>query len=122
VPQGMTSTVLPANVVAKAALDAIADLQMHRADLRRKCEDNWIKQWRNCHSVRKWFASDEDMRGLVPPGIHVISEQYRAGDEATLRAIKDLALAAADAHMNLTVQVTADDFRLLSPFYKKKGK
>jgi hypothetical protein len=116
-----SSTPLPANRVAAAACDAIADLQMHRAALRRKCEDEWIKQWRNCHSVRKWFASDEDMRGLVPPGIHMIPDQYRAQDEATLRAIKDLALAAADVNMSLTVEVTASDFRLLSPFYKKRN-
>lgn len=112
-PRGLSSTILPANTVLRACTAALKALEIERQEV----EDTVVKDF--CKG--KFFMSRQRALLTMPGHMKIIFEEYRKHDKEVLRALRGLAQAASDADPTFTVEVTADDFRLLEAFYKSKG-
>jgi hypothetical protein len=107
-PRGLSSTVLPARAVEVASAKALAGLREERQAVKATA----MADHRRRHPVAA-------LLGLEPPQeIKYLWEEFRKHDETCLEALQALAGAALDANPLFTVEMTADDFRLLSPFYE----
>lgn len=115
-------TPLPAAQVGRASSLALAALLAEREVLRGTIERAQLATARRQHPWLQLFLTDAGVlaRWPVPEHLDFIPNEFRANDEAVLRALRDLAQAAVDANPAFTIQMTADDFRLVSTFYAKK--
>lgn len=109
-PRGLSSTVLPAGKVRRAASLALVALVGERSAVERTVVADARR--------RRWWGSYNAVRDSLPESQRMIFTEYRKHDEACLRAIAALCAAALDANPLFTVEMTADDFRLIHPFYK----
>jgi hypothetical protein len=116
-PRGLSCTILPAKHVYEACSAALAAIDAERRGVEKTVVEDFInsKGWMTRKSLSYAHAL------LILPGDRkVIFEEYRKHDIDVLKALGDLAQAALDANPDFTVEITADDFRLLRSFYRKK--
>lgn len=116
--RGLSSTVLPVENVAKACFAAIAEIEAARKVIRKDCEADWIKSWRTQHPVKSMFTENSNILALMPE-YYMLWKEHREDDEAVLNALALMSSAASKKDMDLTVVITADDFRLIAKHYDK---
>lgn len=115
-PRGLSSTILPASTVAAACGAALAEIDAERKAVEKTVVDDFIngKGW----LMRRSLTYDHALR-ILPVELKTIFEEFRRHDIDVLRALGALARAALDADPSFTVEITADDFRLLRTHYGK---
>lgn len=117
-PRGLSTTVLPVENVAKACFAAIAEIEAARLVIRKDCEADWIKAWREQHPIKSMFTDNKDVLPLMPE-YYKLWKEHREDDESVLNALALMSSAASAKDMGLTVVITADDFRLIAKHYDK---
>lgn len=118
-PRGLSVALLPAKRVYHATMDALVKLREDRIDAKEVCEADWVRQWRAEHSIKRIYASEEHIISKMPEFMKMWRE-HRKDDESVLMALAGLAEAAMDHDKNFTVEITADDFRIIREFYPKR--
>jgi len=106
---------LPAQNVEKASRRALISLMDDREQEREKIKQDFIKVWRRDHKFQSLVTKDCQID--VPEYLTWIANEYRSQEEKVLKALNDLASIAGSYGAVLTLEVTADDFRLISRFY-----
>jgi hypothetical protein len=92
-------------------------LEAERQEMQTTIERDYVKNWRKRHWVQALFVFDSVIIQQMPGYMHMWKE-HRTNDEAVLTALCALASAAVQQGPYFTVEVTADDFRLLHKFYR----
>ncbi len=118
-PRGLSQTVLPAERVAKACKLALETLLEERDQSRRNIQFEWLATWIKKHPYRRLFQGTGSALAEMPEH-WMMWKEYRKDDEAVLRALGALCEAATDMNAEFTVEMTADDFRLIRIFYNKE--
>lgn len=119
-PQALSHTCIPAKNVAAACIAAIDALQLSRTQVRTVVEQDWLKTWTaaNPSLFRSAAKTIALAAAAFPEYMKEIWEQYRKDDEKVLKSLKALCEAASAQGDDFTIEMTADDFRLLHDFYK----
>jgi hypothetical protein len=110
VTRAQSTAYLPANKVKDAANAALRKLVAERMGVMDIVT-------RDHQRVSGWYRSRDWAKRTLPQGHKAIADQFRVHDERALLAIIDLASAAMRHAPDLTMDVTAEDFQLLKPFY-----
>lgn len=112
-PRGLSSTILPAGKVGDACAAALAKIAQERDTLRVSLLKDFMRG--------RPFMSIERALRTLPASHKTIIEEYRKHDRDVLGALRSLSAAAYAASPDFTVEITADDFRLISGFYDAKS-
>lgn len=111
-PRGLSSTILPAGKVRDACTAALVALETEREALK----DTVVAGYK-ASSFSTRFKSRDKLLLELPGHMKAIFEEYRTHDRDVLKALCALCKAAYAHNKDFTVEVTADDFRLLEAFY-----
>ena len=119
-PRGLSQTCIPAKNVAEACVLALVDITESRRQVRQTVEDDWAVTWvaANPSIWRSTGRALELAKAAFPDYLSKIWEQHRKDDEAVLRSLQALCKAAVAQGDDFTIEMTADDFRLLTAYYK----
>jgi len=109
---------LPAENVAKACSRALFELLADRAREAKKIKQDFIKVWRRDHKLQSLFTTDSQIE--VPEYLTWMADEYRSQEEKVIKSLHSLARIASYG-TPITLEVTADDFRVFSKFYNAEG-
>jgi len=86
-----------------------------REQEREKIKQDFIKVWRRDHKLQSMVTRDCQI--AVPEYLTWMADEYRSHEEKVLKSLNALASIAGSYGAVLTLEVTADDFSLISRFY-----